>query len=138
MFIHSHGLRHGDIRRDHIFVEYDGTTFRWIDFDYDFYLPERPFALDVYELGSILMYLVGRGNYYPQHVQKDPAMGQKVLDKLTVDDFSLLAKNRIVNLKLLYPYIPRKLNDIFMHFAAGTPVFYDSAGELAEDLGSYL
>ncbi len=138
MLVHSHGMRHGDIRRDHIYVEYDSNMFRWIDFDYDFYLPERPFALDIYELGSILMYIVGRGNYYPKDVLADSAMGPKVQDLLTVDDFSLLAKNRIVNLKLLYPYIPKKLNDIFMHFAKGTPVFYDSAAELAEDLGSFL
>lgn len=138
MLIHSHGMCHGDIRRDHVFVEYDTNLFRWIDFDYDFYLPERPFALDVYELGSIIMYIVGRGDYYPKDVQVDPAMGQKILDLLTVDDFSLLAKNRIVNLKLFYPYIPKKLNDIFMHFATGTPVFYDSAAELADDLGSFL
>jgi hypothetical protein len=134
MLLHSHGLRHGDIRRDHIYVEYETNMFRWIDFDYDFYLPERPFALDIFELGSILMYLVGRGNYYPNDVLQHPLMGRKVMDAITADDLSLLAKNRIVNLRKLFPYIPKRLNDIFMHFAKGTPVFYDSAAELAADL----
>lgn len=44
---HQHGFKHGDIRRDHILVDYDTGLFRWIDFDYDFFLPERPFALDL-------------------------------------------------------------------------------------------
>ena len=136
--IHANGMRHGDIRRDHIFVEYDTGLFRWIDFDYDFYLPERPFALDLFELGSILMYLMGRGNFYPSNVQKHPAMGDKVLNTITADDISLLSKNRIVNLKKLFPYIPKSLNDICMHFAISTPVFYDSVNELSDDIENYL
>lgn len=138
MLVHANGMRHGDIRRDHVYVEYDTGRFRWIDFDYDFYLPERPFALDIYELGSILMYIVGRENYSPQTILADPALGSRKLALLSNDDFSLLSVNRVVNLRLLYPYIPKKLNDIFMHFGKGTPVFYDSASELADDLKSFL
>lgn len=136
--LHANGLRHGDVRRDHIFVEYDTGLFRWIDFDYDFYLPERPFALDVYELGSILTHIVGRGNYFPANVQGHPDMGPKVLSTLRAEDFSLVSKNRIVNLKKLFPYIPKRLNDISMHFAADTPVFYDTAAELADDIDAYF
>lgn len=132
--IHAHGLRHGDIRRDHLFVEYDTGRFRWIDFDYDFYLPERPFALDIFELGNLLMYLVARGHYQPRDVAGDPGMGDRVLATLTPEDTSLLARNRIVNLRKLFPYIPKELNDIFMHFARGTNVFYDSVSEFQGDL----
>lgn len=137
-FIHANGLRHGDIRRDHLLVEYDTGLFRWIDFDYDFYLPERPFSLDLFELGSILLYLVGCGNFYPEDVLAHQKMGRKVLNLLDDNDISLLAKNRIVNLKKLFPYIPKRLNDIGMHFAKGTPVFYDTVTELADDLEGYL
>ncbi len=136
--IHAHGMRHGDIRRDHIFVEFDTGLFRWIDFDYDFYLPERPFSLDLFELGNILLYLIGRGNYYPGKVLENPWMGRKVFDLLDDNDISLLSKNRIVNLKKLFPYIPKRLNDIVMHFAQGTPVFYDTVAELANDLEGCL
>ncbi|HFQ80929.1 MAG TPA: serine/threonine protein kinase [Desulfobacterales bacterium] len=136
--IHAHGMRHGDIRRDHIFVEFDTGLFRWIDFDYDFYLPERPFSLDLFELGNILLYLIGRGNFYPNKVLENPAMGRKVFDLLNDNDISLLSKNRIVNLKKLFPYIPKPLNDIVMHFAQGTPVFYDTVSELANDLEGCL
>ena len=58
-FLHSHGLKHGDIRRDHIFVEHGTGIFKWIDFDYDFYMPERPYALDLFGLANILLFIVG-------------------------------------------------------------------------------
>lgn len=133
-FIHHAGFRHGDIRRDHILVEYDTGTFRWIDFDYDFYLPERPFALDLFELGNLLMYLVARGNYQPPQILENPDLGQKVLDTIVADDLSLLSQNRVVNLRKLFPYIPTEMNNIFMHFSTGARVMYDTVDELVEDL----
>lgn len=133
-FLHQAGFRHGDIRRDHILVEYDTGTFRWIDFDYEFYLPERPFALDLFELGNLLMYLVVRGNYQPQEIVDDPRLGQKVLDTIVPDDLSLLSRNRVVNLKKLFPYIPNAMNNIFMHFSQGASVWYDTVDELVADV----
>ncbi len=133
-FLHSQGFRHGDIRRDHIFVEWDTGLYRWIDFDYDFYLAEKPFALDLYELGNILIYLCGRGNYYARDVMAHPDMGRTVLDKIVEGDYSLLSKNRIVNLRKLFPYIPDKLNNIFLRFSLGANVFYDTVDELYDDL----
>ena len=132
--VHAQGMRHGDIRRDHLFVEYDTGLFRWIDFDYDFYLPERPFALDIFELGNLLMYLVGRSNYQPRDILADPAMGEQVLATITREDTSLLSRHRVVNLRKLFPYIPKELNDVFMHFSLGTSVFYDSVAEFHADL----
>lgn len=133
-FLHAHGFRHGDVRRDHIFVERHTGLYRWIDFDYDFYMPEKPFALDLYELGSILMYLTVRRNIYPRDIIADPNLGQSVADTIVAGDYSLLSKNRIVNLQKIYPYIPSALNNIFLHFSVGTEVFYDSVTELYEDL----
>ncbi len=137
-FLHRHGFRHGDIRRDHILVERGTGLYRWIDFDYDFYLPERPFALDIYELGSILMYLTVRGNYYPRDIAADPALGQRVLDTIEPGDYSLLSRNRIVNLKKLFPFIPMALNNIFLHFSQGTEVFYETVDEIHDDLEAVL
>ena len=136
--VHAHGFRHGDIRRDHIYVEYDTGHFRWIDFDYDFHLPERPFALDLYELGNILLYLLGMGHFHETEVLDHPRMGPKVMQGIGPEDYSILSRNRIVNLRKLFPYIPKRLNDICMHFAQGTPVFYDSVDEFASDLDAYL
>lgn len=132
--LHENGFKHGDIRRDHIFVEYDSGHFRWIDFDYDFHLPERPYAMDILGLGSVLLYILGRKVFRPQDVLLDPDMGQKVVDSLEVNDLALISRDRIYNLRKLYPYIPKKLNDILLHFSTGTSVIYDSVKEFYDDL----
>ncbi len=137
-FLHQNGFKHGDIRRDHIYVEASTGMHKWIDFDYDFYLPERPFALDMFGLGNILLFIVGRGNYRPFDVYENPKLGQAALDRLTTDDLSLLFKDRIVNLKKLFPYIPDALNNILLHYSVATPVFYDRVEELTEDIEKYL
>ncbi len=35
-FLHDHGEKHGDIRRDHILIDSEGGHYRWIDFDYNY------------------------------------------------------------------------------------------------------
>ena len=137
-FLHQNGFRHGDIRRDHIFVDRNTGLYYWIDFDYDFYLPEKPFALDLFELGNILIYLSGRGDYHPREILADPAMGEAVVQTLTPSDFSLLTRNRVVNLQKIFPYIPDALNNILLHFSVGTDVFYETVEELHTDLDSAL
>ena len=137
-FLHEQGFRHGDIRRDHVFVERTTGELYWIDFDYDFHLPERPFALDLFELGNILTYLVGRGDHTPRTVQDDVTLGPVVLDRITPADFGLVTRNRIVNLRKIFPYVPERLNSVLLHFSAATEVFYDTVGELCEDVGAAL
>lgn len=139
MLLHSHGFKHGDIRRDHILIDQQTEQFRWIDFDYDFYLPERPFALDLIGLGNILLYILGRRNFRPVDVLNHKHMGEKLLKSLTQDDLSLLSRDRVFNLRKLYPKLPKCFNDILLHFSSGTDVMYDTVEELYEDLaGSIL
>ena len=133
-FLHAHGFRHGDVRRDHIFVDRETGVYQWIDFDYDFYMPEKPFVLDLYELGNALMYITVRGNFHPREILANPDLGQSVAAGLEPGDFALLSKNRVVNLQKIYPYIPNSLNNIFLHFSLGTDVFYDTVDELYADL----
>lgn len=132
--LHDNGLKHGDIRRDHIFVEREGGTFRWIDFDYDFYLPERPYAMDLFGLGNVLLYILGRQNFRVDDVLRHPDLGEKVMETITANDLSLMAQDRIYNLKKLFPYIPESLNNILLHFSVGTQVFYNSVTEFHDDL----
>ncbi|HBG18174.1 MAG TPA: hypothetical protein DDY32_02565 [Desulfobulbaceae bacterium] len=136
--LHNHGLKHGDIRRDHIIVDGADGEYRWIDFDYDFYLPERPFALDLIGLGNILLFILGRRNFRPVDVLEDPELGEKVLATLHVDDLALLSRDRIFNLGKLYPSLPKCFNDILLHFSVGTPVIYDSVAEFADDLANCI
>lgn len=134
MLLHSHGFKHGDIRRDHIHIDKKEGDYRWIDFDYDFYLPERPVALDLIGLGNILLYILGRRNFRPVDVLQHPEMGEKILETLHVNDLSLLAGDRIFNLRKLFPTLPKCFNDILLHFSAGTSVMYDTVDEFYEDL----
>jgi hypothetical protein len=132
--LHAHGLKHGDIRRDHIYVDHEDGRFRWIDFDYDFYLPERPFALDLFGLGNVLLFILGRKNFRPADILHDPELGPEVFARLDTNDLSLVAADRVFNMQKIYPYIPDCLNDILLHFSAGTDVMYDSVDEFYNDL----
>ncbi len=134
--LHENGFKHGDIRRDHIMVDREDGVFRWIDFDYDFHLPERPFAMDLIGLGNVLLFVLGRRVFRPTDVYQDPLMGEKVLKTLHVNDLSLVSRDRIFNLKKIYLYIPKKMNDILLHFSAGTTVMYDSVHEFYDDLAA--
>ena len=132
--LHDNGLKHGDIRRDHIFVERDSGIFRWIDFDYDFYIPERPYAMDLFGLGNVLLFILGKQNFRPGDVATHPDMGEKVLETINTNDLSLFSQDRIFNLKKLIPYIPDSLNNILLHFSVGAQVFYNSVAEFQDDL----
>lgn len=132
--LHAHGLKHGDIRRDHIFVDREDGHFVWIDFDYDFYLPERPYAMDLFGLGNVLLFLIGQQNFRLGDILKNPEFGEKVLARIGEDDLALVARDRIFNLKKIYPYIPDALNDILLYFSAGTEVMYDTVDEFHADL----
>lgn len=138
IFLHQHGFKHGDVRRDHIFVDNADGHFQWIDFDYDFHLPERPFALDLFGLGNILLFILGQQNFRPADILHNPKLGNKVFDKLTTADLSMLSQDRIFNLSKIFPYIPKALNDILIHFSAGTKVMYDSVSEFRDDLATAL
>jgi len=132
--LHENGLKHGDIRRDHIFVDRADGIFRWIDFDYDFYLPERPYAMDLYGLGNVLLFILGKQNFRVGDVVSHPEMGEKAMKTITTNDLALISQDRIFNLQKLFPYIPDSLNNILLHFSVGTQVFYNSVAEFEDEL----
>lgn len=136
ILLHSSGFKHGDIRRDHILIDRKRNHFRWIDFDYDFYLPERPFALDLIGLGNILLFILGRKNYRPLDVLEHPQMGKKVLSTIDYNDLSILSQDRIFNLGKLFPLLPTYFNDILVHFSTGTDVMYDTVQEFYDELAT--
>jgi hypothetical protein len=137
-FLHQSGFRHGDIRNDHIIVEKKSGRYVWIDFDYDFEAPENPFGLDMFGIGNILIYAVGKGFHTRHMIQNDTDTYHGLIDRLEAEDFSILIPNRLVNLQKLYPYVPLMLNNILMHFSVGAPISYDSVDEILEDLDGYL
>ncbi|MDY7001114.1 MAG: serine/threonine protein kinase [Thermodesulfobacteriota bacterium] len=132
-FLHSHEEKHGDIRRDHLWVESGTGDYRWIDFDYAFDFFENPFGLDLFGLGNILLFLVGKGHHTSQRM-RELGFGEDVLKSLPPEDFSLMFHYRLVNLRKLYSYIPEELNRVLMHFSVGANVFYETVDELLEGL----
>ncbi len=132
-FLHDHDEIHGDIRRDHLWEEHGTGRYRWIDFDYTYEFEESPFGLDIFGLGRLPIYLVGHQISTTSNLasQGFPPETANLLDH---GDFSLLYRNRIVNLKKLFPYIPARLNMVLMHFSNAAEVFYDTVNEFMEDL----
>lgn len=130
-FLHAHQERHGDIRRDHLYVERGTGQWRWIDFDYNFDFHESPYGLDLFGLGNVLCYVTGRGIPTLHELKKNRP---EVLDRLDTGDLSLVIPSRVFNLRKVYPHIPEKLNRVLMHFAAASEVFYETVEEMLADL----
>jgi len=61
-FLHEHGEKHGDIRRDHILIDSDRGQYRWIDFDFNYRHRENIYGYDLFGLGNVLVFLVGKGD----------------------------------------------------------------------------
>ncbi|MBW1989218.1 MAG: serine/threonine protein kinase [Deltaproteobacteria bacterium] len=132
--LHAMGEIHGDIRNDHLLFDRESRTWRWIDFDYAYEWTERPFGVDLYGLGNVLLFITGMGF----HVLKDMAacLPDEAEGSICLEpsDFSLFFPHRIMNLKKLFPYVPETLNRVLMRFCAESGAFYETAGELLEDL----
>jgi hypothetical protein len=131
-FLHEHGEKHGDVRRDHIIRDEETGRYRWIDFDFNYQHGESRFGYDLFGLGNVLLFITGRGDITTYRLlHESPAL----LARLTDDDVNIVFHNRVNNLKKLYPYIPEKLNRVLMHFSASAPVYYEQTKELLQDLG---
>ena len=127
-WLHDRNEKHGDVRRDHLYVLHDSGQYCWIDFDYTFDFQESPFGLDLFGLGNIIQFLVGMGQHTTQSIS--PALRAQI----TSDDCSIMFPNRIVNLQKLFPYIPLELTNTLRRFSLAAEVYYDTAGELIDDL----
>ncbi|MCP3944080.1 MAG: protein kinase [Desulfobacteraceae bacterium] len=137
-FLHLNNLAHGDIRNDHVIKEKKTGNLVWIDFDYNFETSENPFSLDIFGLGNILNYTIGKGFHSYYNLKNDKYFYKDLIDRVSVEDFSLLEKRRLINLRKLYPQIPHTLNNILMHFSNGTDITYESVDEVIEDMNRCL
>ncbi len=127
--LNDHGLMHGDIRNDHIFVECGTGLYRWIDFDYVVNFQDY----DVWSLGNVLTYVVGKGLCTRADLARE---GLPKGSRIDDDDALIFFPYRVANLRKVYPYISRDLNAILTRFSAGATSFYDDCGALARDLRS--
>jgi serine/threonine protein kinase len=132
-FLHEHGEKHGDIRRDHIIIDTHSGDYRWIDFDYNYRHRESIYAYDLFGLGNILAFIVGKGDVLLGDLKQN---APEIIEKLREEDLNIVFHNRVVNLKKIYPYIPTELNDILLHFSQGAKWFYEHTEQLISDLES--
>ncbi len=124
------GTCHGDIRNDHIFIEQSTGRFRWIDFD----LTQDFGDFDVWSLGNVLCFTVA-GQIL---TFDDASRFRGPHPALERDDAAVLFGYRLMNLRKLYPYIPRSLNDVLMRFSVGAAEPYGSVAEIVHDLDACL
>lgn len=127
-WLHARNEKHGDVRRDHLYVRYETGTYTWIDFDYTFDFQDSPFGLDLFGLGNILQFLVGMGQHTTQSVSPE------IRETIVPDDCSIMFPNRIVNLRKLFPYIPDELTNVLLRFSLAANVYYDVTTDLIHDL----
>jgi hypothetical protein len=132
--LHDQGLRHGDVRNDHLIIDGETGNYVWIDFDYDFVTPENPFSLDLFGLGNILLYTAGKGFHELNMIRNDQERYGNLTHQLSIEDFSIMYKSRFMNLKKIFPYIPESLNNILLHFTGGAELFYEHIDEIVDDL----
>lgn len=132
--LHDQGTCHGDIRNDHIFIDNESGRYRWIDFD----LNQHVSDFDVWSMGNILNYAVGMGINSFQMVARGGRFSDRVRESLRDEDASAFYNYRVMNLRKLYPYIPKRLNDILMHFTVMPESNYNSVSELLDDFREML
>jgi hypothetical protein len=134
--LHDAGEVHGDIRTDHVIIERDTQAYRWIDFDFAYEWTENPLGIDILGLGNVLLFVLGKGFYDDYDLKGCGEEGLAVLSSLTENDYSLFSRQRIANLQKLFSYFPDCLNRVLLRFTPATEVFYESVGELLDDLSA--
>jgi len=130
-FLHRRREVHGDIRRDHLIIDGETGSYRWIDFDFIARHDENKFGYDIFGLGNILVFLAGGGDVTTQSLQDEMP---EALEGITNEDVNIIFHNRVVNLKKVFPYLPDSLNYVLLHFSLGAEVFYDSIEQFLDDL----
>ena len=133
-FLHRNGEKHGDIRRDHIFIDRERNQYRWIDFDLNYRHRENIYGYDLFGLGNILLFLAGKGDVLLLDLKEQ---GHSSLEALRDEDLNIVFHNRVANLKKIYTYIPESFNVVLMHFSKGANWFYENTAQLLEDLEEF-
>jgi hypothetical protein len=132
--LHDGGLCHGDIRNDHLIIDRRTDRLRWIDFD----LKQDFSDFDIWSIGNVLAYVVGKGIRSFHQVLRSRRFSDEIKASLVAADASAFYEYRIINLRKLFPYLPAPLNDVLMHFSAGATSYYQRMDQVAQDLGEAL
>jgi serine/threonine protein kinase len=125
--LHDAGLCHGDIRNDHLLIEYETGCYKWIDFD----LTQDFSDFDVWSVGNVLHCVVAKGFL----TFRDALLIRPALSgALGEEDASVFFPHRVMNLRKVYPYLPAKLNEVLLRFSSGASACYDKIRQITDDL----
>jgi hypothetical protein len=72
------------------------------------------------------------------HDIRERAFYGDLVERLEPGDFSILDRWRLFNLRKLYPYIPKQLNDVLMHFSSSADVYYEYTDEMLDDIRRFM
>lgn len=133
-FLHENATCHGDIRNDHIIIDLETGIYRWIDFDLD----QNVLDFDVWGIGNIINYATGKGIKTFHSILKNNEFSDKIKLSLNAEDASAFYEYRLINMGKLYPYIPKRLNDILMCFSVSRRRTYESMGQVLDDFREML
>jgi hypothetical protein len=86
----------------------------------------------------VLQFCAGMGMITFHEVLRSESFTEAAKRNLTSDDASAFYEHRIMNLQKLFPYIPDTLNDILLHFAVNTAIFYESVDQVVDDMKKTL
>ncbi|NEP84810.1 MAG: hypothetical protein F6K39_45925, partial [Okeania sp. SIO3B3] len=106
---------------------------KWIDFDYNYTYQGREniFGYDIFGLGNVFTFITARGDVLIEDLQKNKP---NIYNQININDRNIIFRNRVVNLKKIYPYIPQELNLILLHFGINANMFYLNTGEFLSSL----
>ena len=82
----------------------------------------------------MLTFVVGKGLHTFRGVRREPEAYPHLTGALDDDDAIMLAKNRVANLRKLFPYLSPELNDVLLRFSAGASHFYEDLESQIADL----
>lgn len=132
--LHKNNYFHGDIRNDHLILDQNSGNYKWIDFD----LNQDFSDFDIWSLGNILLFSTGKNEHTFHNITNNKEISKAAINSLQSNDASAFFKHRIINLRKLFPYIPKELNNILMHFSINTNVFYDRVEQIVNDVNNVL
>jgi tRNA A-37 threonylcarbamoyl transferase component Bud32 len=129
--LHRMGEIHGDISPDHLYVETGTGKYRWIDFDYDYRERENAIVRDIFEMGTLLSHVVGKGYLVLREIKRH---FPETAERLRPEDMQSVFPSQLANLKMVYPYIDSELNRLLLSFSKGAGIVYQDAKKLAADI----
>ncbi|MBT3233279.1 MAG: protein kinase [Calditrichaeota bacterium] len=126
--LHENDLCHGDIRNDHIIIDSETGTYRWIDFD----LKQDVSDFDIWSFGNIINYAVSKGIVTFKSILKDKSFSERVRKSLSMEHASAFYEYRIMDVGHIFPYVSKRLRNLLQHFTISPKSYFTKIDDLID------